>query len=235
MRARSATTVLAVTGLLVAAPLPAVAAPPPDGPQTLFASSFEPGDPQPAWSNAVETDAGGQRKASGIDGTSTRGIPGSIADKVVEVQANAQNDEGGEVKENLNDGDVNSKWLAFTSTGWVQYKLTAPVTVVDYALTSANDEADRDPKDWTLRGSADGVNWSTLDTQAGQAFTARFQTKEYKFANTTAYQYYRLDVTANFGGVDIIQLAQWQPSHAGNPGPPPPDQKSLPGTGPGAP
>jgi predicted alpha-1,2-mannosidase len=234
MRARRATTIVAVVGLLVAVPLPAVAAPPPDGPQTLFASSFEPTDPQPAWSNTVETDAAGHKKASGIDGTSTRGIPGSLADKVVEVQANSQNDESGEVKENLNDGDVNSKWLTFTSTGWVQYKLNAPVAVVDYALTSANDEPDRDPKDWTLRGSTDGVNWSTLDTQTGQSFSARFQTKEYKFANTTAYQYYRLDITANFGGVGIVQLAEWQLSNGDITVPPPSDMKSFTGTGPGA-
>src|SRR6266480_2664866 len=228
-----ATTLVAVTAVLVAAPLPTLAAPPAAS-APLFASSFEPADPRPAWSNAVETDKAGNRKASGIDGTSSRGIPGNLADKVVEIQASAQNDEGGEVKENLNDGDVNSKWLAFTPTGWVRFKLAAPVAVVDYALTSANDEPDRDPKDWTLQGSADGVTWSTLDTQTGQAFSARFQTREYKFANTTAYQYYRLDITANAGGVDLIQLAEWQLSNGDTTVPPPSDMKSFTGTGPGA-
>ncbi|MFI1962727.1 GH92 family glycosyl hydrolase [Streptomyces pathocidini] len=33
-----------------------------------FTSSFEPGDPQPDWSDTVETTADGERKASGVDG-----------------------------------------------------------------------------------------------------------------------------------------------------------------------
>src|SRR6185369_9759514 len=112
-------------------------------------------------------------------------------------------------KENLVDGDVGSKWLVFTPTGWAQVKLAQPVAVVHYALSSANDEPGRDPKDWTLQGSQDGQTWTTLDTQTGQKFSARHQTKEYRFANTQAYLYYRLDVSRN-AGADILQLAELQ-------------------------
>src|SRR5262249_26250694 len=149
------------------------------------------------------------------------------ADKVVEIQANAENTEAGEVKENLNDGDVNSKWLAFTPTGWVRYQLSTPVTVVDYALTSANDAPERDPRDWTLQGSTDGQTWTTPDPRTGEAFTARFQTREFRFANPTAYRYYRLDITANAGGVGLIQLAEWQLSNGDTTPPPPTDMKSF--------
>ncbi len=234
---RRATTVTATAALLLAVPLPALAeltGMPPADPAPLFASSFEPTDPQPAWTDTVETDAAGHKKAAGIDGTSSRGIPGNLADKVVEIQASAENTAAGEVKENLNDGDVNSKWLAFAPTGWVQYKLAEPVAVVAYALTSANDAQERDPRDWTLRGSADGQTWSTVDTQAGQMFSARFQTKEYHFTNATPYLYYRLDITANAGGVDLLQLAEWQLSNGDTTVPPPSDMKSFTGKGPGA-
>ncbi|OLB77055.1 MAG: alpha-mannosidase [Actinobacteria bacterium 13_2_20CM_2_71_6] len=226
----------AVVAMLVAVPLPGFAGPPtapqPADPAPLFASSFEPAGQQPAWSNTVETDAAGNRKTAGIDGTSSRGIPGNLADKVVEIAASGEYTASGEVKENLNDGDVNSKWLVFTATAWVQFKLSEPVAVVAYALSSANDAAERDPRDWTLQGSADGQTWSTVDTQTGQQFSARFQTKEYHFTNPSAYQFYRLDITANAGGVDIIQLAEWQLSNGDTTVPPPSDMKSFIGKGP---
>ena len=44
---------------------------------------------------------------------------------------------------------------------------------------------------------------------AGQAFTGRFQTRDFAFTNTTAYQYYRLTITANAGGVNLLQLAEF--------------------------
>ncbi len=225
-----AATVTLAAALLVAGP-PARAEAPPAQARTLFSSSFEAADPQPAWTSTAETDATGAKKSDGVDGSSSTGIPGSVMGKVVEVSASGEYTGAGEVKENLVDGDVSSKWLVFTATAWVQVKLSEPVAVVDYALSSANDAPERDPRDWTLRGSADGQTWTTLDTQAGQAFTARFQTRDYRFANSTAYQYYRLDITHNGAG-DIIQLAELQLSN-GDPTPPPPsDMKSLTGKGP---
>ena len=77
-----------------------------------------------------------------------------------------------------------------------------------YAITSANDEHDRDPLNWTLYGSNDGNDWSTLDIRSEEDFTDYFQTKYYSFINSTAYNYYRLDMTNNSG--DILQLAEIQ-------------------------
>ena len=96
---------------------------------TDFYSSFESGDPAPTWENTAETDAQGNKKMSGVTGSSTPGIPGNIRDKVVAVTASAENPPS-ETAERLDDGDVNTKWLAFEPTGWVRYQLSAPVTVV---------------------------------------------------------------------------------------------------------
>jgi predicted alpha-1,2-mannosidase len=221
--------------LLLAGPLPAFArnatVSRPTAPTTLFSSSFEAGDQQPTWTNTVETDATGSKRAAGIDGASSTGIPGSVMGKVVEVTASGEYTDAGEVKENVVDGDVNSKWLTFTPTAWVQVKLAEPVAVVDYAVSSANDAPERDPRDWTLQGSADGQTWSTLDTQTGQAFSARFQTKEYRFSNATPYLYYRFDITHNVSG-GTIQLAELQLSNGDTTPPPASDMKSLIGKGP---
>ncbi|MDT4986004.1 MAG: hypothetical protein QOI74_98, partial [Micromonosporaceae bacterium] len=216
-------------------PAPALAAPdraaPAANPTTLFATSFEPADAMPTWADTVETDPTGAPKAAGVDGAVSRGMPGSVADKVVEIQASGETTAGGEVKENLNDGDVNSKWLVFAPTAAVQFKLAQPVAVVRYALTSANDEAMRDPQDWTLQGSADGQTWTDLDRQTGQMFTARMQTREFAFANTTAYPFYRLDVTRN-NGAPIVQLAELELSNGDTTPPTPGDMKSAIGGGP---
>jgi predicted alpha-1,2-mannosidase len=195
-----------------------------------FGTSFEPADRALTWVNTAETDAKGNKKMHGVTGNSAVGIPGNIMNKVVEVTASAENPPS-ETKERAVDGSANTKWLAFAPTGWLQVKLSEPVAVVAYALTSANDEAGRDPKDWKLQGSADGQTWTTVDTQAGQAFPTRFATKEYKVANTTAYLYYRLDVTANSGD-PIVQLAEWQLSNGDTTPPPPADMKSFVNNGP---
>ena len=60
-----------------------------------FYSSFEPGDPQPTWTNTAETDADGNKKSAGVTGSPPGGIPGNITDKVVEVTASGENTEGG--------------------------------------------------------------------------------------------------------------------------------------------
>ncbi|MFL6034958.1 MAG: glycoside hydrolase family 92 protein, partial [Gaiellaceae bacterium] len=126
--------VATVGALVVAATLAAGGTPASAAASQSFFSSFEPADPQPTWTNTV--DAG---KSSGVVGPKTTGIPGNVTDKVVEVTANGENAGSGEVKENLTDGDIFSKWLVFEPTGWVVYKLSEPVKVVLYAMGSAND------------------------------------------------------------------------------------------------
>jgi predicted alpha-1,2-mannosidase len=195
--------------------------------QTGFSSSFEPGDPQPAWIDTVE----GSR-ASGITGpTRTGGIPGNQTENVIAVRASGENAGSGEVKENLVDGSPQTKWLVFQPTGWVEFEFRDAFAGVHYALTSANDAEGRDPKDWTLSGSNNGTDWTVLDRQSGQDFPQRFQTKEYRFTNTTAYRHYRLDFTANSGD-GLLQLAEFQLSNGDTSPPPPSDAQSRIGSGP---
>jgi hypothetical protein len=129
-------------------------------------------------------------------------------DKVADVTASGENAASGEVAVNVIDNDPSTKWLVFTAGGWLQYLLTSAVAVVSYSLTSANDAANRDPKNWTLQGSNNGSSWTTLDTQTNQSFAQRFQTKAYTFSNSTAYLYYKLDITAVQSGT-VTQLAEW--------------------------
>ncbi|HEY6738140.1 MAG TPA: discoidin domain-containing protein, partial [Actinopolymorphaceae bacterium] len=196
-----------------------------------FFSSLEAEDPAPAWTNTVEEDPNGRTKASGVDGSYAPGIPGNLTDRIRDVTASGENADAGEVKENLVDGDVTTKWLVFEATGWVVFELDEPATVVHYAVTSANDFPERDPRDWRLSGSQDGETWTVLDTRTDESFDERYQTKEYRFTGETAHRYYRLDVTRNHGA-DIVQLAEVQLSNGDTTPPPPSPMKSFVDDGP---
>ncbi|MCC3371522.1 discoidin domain-containing protein [Cohnella sp. REN36] len=146
--------------------------------------------------------------AAAINGALGSPSSGSIATGGT-VTASQGGSPSGEEKEKAFDGSSATKWLIFAASGWIQYQFgsNAAYAATSYSITSANDYAARDPKNWTLLGSNDGATWTTLDTQTNQTFASRFQTKSYSFGNTTAYKYYRLNVTANNGGAEL-QIAE---------------------------
>ncbi|MBL8159269.1 discoidin domain-containing protein [Candidatus Saccharibacteria bacterium] len=105
------------------------------------------------------------------------------------------------------DNNVNTKWLAFSttmSTTFSSAEVTAPVS---YSLTSANDSPGRDPRSWTLQASNDRVSWTTLDTRTNETFSGRYETKNYTFSNTRRYKHFRLNVTQN-NGEAMSQVAE---------------------------
>ena len=107
------------------------------------------------------------------------------------------------------DGNLTSKWLTLAPVCWLQYRFAdgAKWAVTRYQLISGQDGPERDPKDWQLLGSNDGAQWTTVDTRPGQTFAARTGTNTYTVNNSIAYQYYRLNITANRGN-GITQLAE---------------------------
>ncbi|WHY71608.1 GH92 family glycosyl hydrolase [Fictibacillus enclensis] len=197
-----------------------------------FFTSFENDQQKPTWENTVETDPNGNKMSSGIDGNiQYDGIQGDITNKVEEVRVSAENPPN-EIGEKLIDRDVNTKWLAFEPTGWLQFKLSGPETVVKYAVTSANDYEGRDPKAWELQGSNDGKNWTVLDTRNDEDFPKRFERKLYTFDNDTPYLYYRLNITKNSGD-GLTQVAEIALSNGIDvPKPPAADMKSEASSGP---
>lgn len=110
----------------------------------------------------------------------------------------------------LFDNNKHTKYCyGFSSNLWVQYQSPEPVVVNQYAISSANDVPERDPRNWKLLGSADGKKWVKLDSQAKESFEERMQTRVYSFENTTPYTYYRLHITAN-NGDQATQLSEWR-------------------------
>lgn len=142
--------------------------------------------------------------------------PGPTAPvRVHEVRASDEHREAGEVAGKLL-FEV-GKWLAFEPAATVDFVLSEPAVVTAYQLTVANDYRDRDPRDWRLRGSVDGLTWYTLDSRQGQAFPERQQYREYSVANSAAYPLYRLDISRNWGMQPETQLQQVRLLTAGEP------------------
>ncbi len=111
------------------------------------------------------------------------------------------------------DGDAATKRLDFSSEGsWIQYRYADGATayINEYAITSANDFPQRDPRDWNLLGSNDGINWDTLDSRTGVTFASRFETQDFSVTSPGAYNIYRLEITAvnDVATANSVQLAE---------------------------
>ncbi len=130
------------------------------------------------------------------------------------VSVNIENTGGaaaGEGSRKVVDNDLESKFLIFSYTPifYIQLKFNKAQRVAAYTLTSANDESDRDPKNWTISGSDNGEQWVELDARNDQSFAERGQTTRYDFANTKEYLYYRINITS-IGSGSLFQLAEWR-------------------------
>jgi len=77
---------------------------------------------------------------------------------------------------------------------------------------ASNTLATSRPEDWTFEGSNNDIDWTVLDTQTGQSFSG-YTTKYYlNIGNTTAYRYYRINISQNGGaincGITNLQIYQ---------------------------
>ena len=96
-----------------------------------------------------------------------------------------------------------------TTTGGVtpcnlNYLFILPQIIDSYSIT-ASTTTNTAPHDWKFQGKNAGT-WTDLDTQAHISFTSN-EKKTYTFVNTTAYQEYRILVSANNGDT-TTQIAE---------------------------
>ena len=113
----------------------------------------------------------------------------------------------GEDINNLIDNDLNSKYLTFHSSAWIVFEVKNPFILNKYIISSANDAPERDPLNWTLEGSFNGLSYHCIDIREGQDFVNRGQKKEFLIEdNVESYTFYRLSMTNNSG--NILQLAE---------------------------
>ncbi|MFT6988101.1 MAG: hypothetical protein ACJASL_000061 [Paraglaciecola sp.] len=120
----------------------------------------------------------------------------------------------GEAETMAFDGDATTKWLdnggvpSVEEPSWVVVTMTAPATVNTLALTSANDAPERDPENFEVWGSNDGLSWIVLGSWLGESFDERFERKQFSFANDLAFGFYRFNISKNKGGSNLMQITE---------------------------
>jgi hypothetical protein len=138
-------------------------------------------------------------------------LTGYLLNTLTVSKENPGGADAGEGSLKVVDGDTNTKFLIFDyyTDFWIQQEFFNKTIANQYTLTSANDADSRDPKDWILAGSNDGIAWLDLDTRTDESFSSRNQTKEYTFNSITPYKHYRIYITSN-NGDGLFQLSEWR-------------------------
>ncbi|MCG2724687.1 MAG: discoidin domain-containing protein [Elusimicrobia bacterium] len=116
----------------------------------------------------------------------------------------------------LNDSNVGSDdwWMSLVALPqWLKYQFTSGKTIQGYAIAARDYPTIYYPSGWTLQGSNNDADWTSLDTQTGQTFT-QAERKIYGFTNSTSYIYYRLYITAGeqalYVGMGEFELMEWE-------------------------
>jgi signal transduction histidine kinase len=90
-----------------------------------------------------------------------------------------------------------------------------PRILAGYALISANNLPERDPRTWRLLGSNDdGKTWGLLDERRDELFSRRFERRVFAVTNRTAYTLYRWEIEAVRQQGYSLQIAELEPLFA---------------------
>jgi len=92
---------------------------------------------------------------------------------------------------------------------WLKYQFASGKIIQRYTITARDGGGygTHHPTAWTLQGSNNNSDWTTLDTQTGQSFT-NAEKKTYSFTNFTSYVYYRIYITAS--AVYYVGIGEWE-------------------------
>ncbi|MFA7209756.1 MAG: hypothetical protein WC120_05795, partial [Parcubacteria group bacterium] len=112
-------------------------------------------------------------------------------------------------------------------TSWYRYQTPFPgylgydfgigneKVIIKYTLANVTDRyGTMFPRDWTFEGSNDSTDgltdgaWTVLDTRSGES-AALAEIKSYEFSNSSAYRWYRWNITeSNYGSVNNLQISE---------------------------
>lgn len=124
---------------------------------------------------------------------------------------NANGKDGGEGSLKVVDEDYKSKYLInpYQNDMYIQLGFPGAIKLGAYTLTSGNDAPGRDPKDWTITGSADGTTWKIVDERKDEKFAGRNETRRFQITTTESFKFYRINILSN-GGESLFQLSEFR-------------------------
>jgi len=121
------------------------------------------------------------------------------------------NDPSGAFDDNLTGGNADTgAWYASVGGSWTTYgkigqNFGSKKIITKYRIYSNGSSTTYNPSNWTFEASNDGTEWTTLDTQTNQhdALGTHVWT-DFPLDNKDAYQYYRINISANGGDSYLI-------------------------------
>jgi hypothetical protein len=128
--------------------------------------------------------------------------------------AYADNVGGGNQPFQAFDRNTSTVWWGstFVTTGWIAMDFGSAIIIDGYTINGSSAQANN-PRNWTFEGSNNNSTWTVLQTVTlPSAISANGTYSVTSIGNSTAYRYYRVNVTLNGGGAPLaiaeIQLNQ---------------------------
>jgi len=119
----------------------------------------------------------------------------------------------GEESQQIIDQDPMTKYLDFNELDGMGFDvdlLGVQSIITSMEMVTANDAPERDPTDYEILGSTDGMAFTSIVTGTIPCVTDRFLSRIFAFENTEAYSFYRVNFTGNCSTSSIIQVADVQ-------------------------
>jgi hypothetical protein len=124
-------------------------------------------------------------------------------------------------------GIGNSAWVAFDGAmtsgncwatqpnaiaGWVQIDFSIKTRINAFSIVSRGIDLNQHPKDFSLMGSNDGVNFQTIFTPSPQTNWGVVESRLFELGFSVSFRYYKIDIkTNNGGGITVIsEIIFWQ-------------------------
>jgi hypothetical protein len=110
-----------------------------------------------------------------------------------------------------------SGWLSANnnSTGWISMDFgSGNSIIIDGYTIFGSGTQNQNPRNWTFEGSNDNVSWTVLQTVTLPSAIAASSTYSVaSIGNSTAYRYYRVNITLNGGSTNVAfnELELYQP------------------------
>lgn len=109
------------------------------------------------------------------------------------------------------DGSTHEKWQSATLPSSTVLKVSDKCYLGSYQFYSSN-ESNRYPTAWTVEGSNDNANWTTIDTKTDETVMGSRNLRPFNFEpkiTAEPYEYYRFTITAaaNAEGFHIPEVA----------------------------
>ena len=129
--------------------------------------------------------------------------------------ASASSVSGGYPEYQAFDRNASTFWASLVNnpTGWIAIDLGSTTTINRYQVQATSAGGNVNPKNWTLEGSTTGA-WAgeqvILDTQTNQTSLMTGGTiLTYTLSSPQSYRYFRLNVSANNGATNYLEVASF--------------------------